>query len=472
MGAGTTIGAFRVERLITAGSTGAVYEATQLSLRRVVALRVIPRAHFTTPDQLARFDQRQRLAASLHHPNLVPCYEFGEWEGGRFVATRLIRGRTLAQLRAQGSPPAAESLEPLAGALEAAHAAGLVHGRISDANVLVEADGTPYLADLGLGEGASTEADAEALAAVVSRLPARTSHARARRRRRTLGVALVAVALLVAAVLAVAMSGGEDSRAVAGPLGCRANHSANTPACTLAQVRLHGRAVTVPRTGVIRAWSVRGASGELALQVIRERDGKWFVAGFSQPERLTSPALRRFPANIAVAPGERIGVRLGPGAVVGRSPSPRSALARWDGGLTAGPQPVDATLGGEVMLRADIEFGRRPGSPRQLRGRQAEAAPPGRRLEEAPVALSGGRPAQVVVVELPGRIAIDLIGDRRLTRLEVPDADPAGELLEVEQSCGPAGAGGFCLRWRNPGEDLALKHEYDIREDGSIKVIG
>jgi hypothetical protein len=77
------------------------------------------------------------------------------------------------------------------------------------------------------------------------------------------------------------------------------------------------------------------------------------------------------------------------------------------------------------------------------------------------------------VVELPAGIAIDLIRrDRRLTRLEVPDADPAGELLGLEQSCGPVGAGGFCLRWRNPGNAVALKHEYSIRANGSIKVIG
>jgi hypothetical protein len=140
--------------------------------------------------------------------------------------------------------------------------------------------------------------------------------------------------------------------------------------------------------------------------------------------------------------------------------------------LTAGPQAVDATLHGEVMLRADVEFGRRPGAPPQLRGRRAESAPPGRHLGEAAVALSAGRLARVVVVKLPGRIAIDLIRGRRLARLEVPDADPDGELLGLEQSCGPVGTRGFCLRWRNPGEELALKHEYDIRGSDSIKMIG
>jgi hypothetical protein len=143
---------------------------------------------------------------------------------------------------------------------------------------------------------------------------------------------------------------------------------------------------------------------------------------------------------------------------------------RWDGGLTAGPQPADATLGGELALRADIEFGARPDAPRQLRGRRAASAPAGRRLAELTVALFGGR-ARVVAVRLPGGIALDLVRDRRVARLEVPDADPDGELLGLEQSCGPAGAG-FCLRWRNPGQGSALKHEYSVRGDGSFEVIG
>lgn len=488
------IGAFRVERLIAPGSAGSVYEATQVSLRRAVALRLIPRGHFETPEQLVRFDHRQRLAASLHHPNLVPHYEVGEWDGGRFVATRLVRGGTLADLCARGCPPAAESLEPLGGALVAAHAAGVVHGRVSEANILVEPDGTPYLADLGLGRGGSPEKDTEALAAVVAGLRSRAALARTRRSRRALRLGLIGFAGLAAAAAVVATNVGDDPPAplappppapkatVVGsalpavavrPLGCRADPSPNTPACTYSQTTLGGRAVIVRRAGVIRAWAVRGASGDLALQVIRRRGGKSFVAGFSQPERLTDSAPRAFPADIGVRPGDRIGLRLAPGAAVGRSSSSRSAVVRWDGGLTAGPQAVDATLGGELMLRADVEFGARPASPRQLRGRRAASAPAGRRMAEASVSLSGGRAARVVVVALPGGIALDLVRDRRrLARLEVPDADPDGELLGLEQSCGPAGAGGFCLRWRNPGEALTLKHEYRVRESGWIELIG
>ncbi len=488
------IGAFRIERPIATGATGSVYEATQLSLRRAVALRLIAPGHFTTPDQLVRFDHQQRLTASLHHPNLVPYYEVGEWEGGRFIATRLIRGKTLADLRARGSPPAAESLEPLAGALQAAHAAGLTHGRISDENILIEANGTPFLADLGLGRRGSPEEDAEALAAVVSRLPAQAAATRRDRSWRALRLGLVGLAGVAALALVLAANGGEDSPApidappsppnttVVGselppvavrPLGCREDPSANTPACTFAQTRLDGRAVTVRRAGVIRAWAVRGASGDLALQVIRARGGKSFVVGFSQPERLTDTAPRSFPANVGVRAGDQIGVRLAPGAHVGASSrSPRSALVRWDGGLTAWPQAEGTTLSGELMLRVDLELGARPDAPRQLRGEAAASAPPGRRLAESHVALSSGRAARVVVVGLPGGIAIDLVSDRRITRLEVPDADRDGELRGLEQNCGQVGVRGFCLRWRNPGEEVTLVHEYRVGRNGRIKLIG
>ena len=206
--AGTVVGPFRIERLIGAGSVGAVYVATQVSLRRAVALRLIEPDHFKTPEQLVRFDQEQRLAAALHHPNLVPCYEVGEWEGGRFVAMRLLRGRTVAQLREDGSPPTAASLEPLGGALRAVHDAGLAHGRVSEDNIVVEADGVPYLADLGLERSAGHEADERALADVVSRLP--TSDARVRARRTRLRLALAGLAIAVTAAVAVAVSGGDD----------------------------------------------------------------------------------------------------------------------------------------------------------------------------------------------------------------------------------------------------------------------
>ena len=472
MQAGTLVGPFRIERLIGGGGVGAVYEATQVSLRRGVALRLIEPGHFATPEQLVRFDREQRLAAALHHPNLVPCYEVGEWEGGRFIAMRLLRGRTLSQLRADGAAPTAAALEPVADALRAAHDAGLSHGRVSEPNIVLEADGTPYLADLGLGRGAGVERDERALADVVSRLPSRAA---APPRRRVLRLALFGLALAAATAVGVAVIGG-DERAPGGigAIGCAAVPSPNTPACTLAQLRLGGRTIIVSQPGVIRSWEVSGASGELALQVIREQAGRSYVVGFSQPQRLSDPAPRTFSAEVPVQTGDQIGVLLGPGASIGASPAPQgSAIVRWDGGLTAGPQASDAaTPGRKLALGAEIEFGARAEGPRQLLGVEAAAAPAGRPLLEVPVTLAGGRAARAVVVELPGGIAVDVLRGARLARLDVPDVDPSGDLLELEQNCGPVGGGGFCLRWQNPDEALALMHEYRVLGSGRIQLIG
>ncbi len=93
---GEVIGGFRVGRLIGRGSRGAVYEALQLSLERPVALRLLEPGDFDGAEDESRFLSQSRIAAALHHPAIVPTSEAGVWEGGRFLASRYIRGRTLA----------------------------------------------------------------------------------------------------------------------------------------------------------------------------------------------------------------------------------------------------------------------------------------------------------------------------------------------------------------------------------------
>ena len=228
------------------------------------------------------------------------------------------------------------------------------------------------------------------------------------------------------------------------------------------------------RPGVIRSWEVDGASGDVALQVIREQGGRSRVVGFSQPERLMDSVQRAFPAEIPVQTGDQIGVLLGPGASIGVGPAPPgSAIVRWDGGLTAGPQGSDgATPGRKLMLSVEIEFGARAEGPRQLLGRpggggagRATACGGARAAVGRPSgARRGGRSAR----RNRGR----LFAGGRLARLAVPDADPAGDLLELVQNCGPIGVRGFCLRWQNPGDELPLMHEYRVRGSGRIKLIG
>jgi Protein kinase domain len=490
---GTIVGGFRIDRLIGAGITGAVYEATQLSLGRSVALRLIGAEHFSTAADLAQLDEQQRLTAALHHPNLVAWYAAGEWEGGRFIATRFIRGVTLADLLGEAIAPSAEALEPLGDALRLAHDAGLVHGRVSSRNVLVEASGGVYLTDLGLGRPGSAEGDMTALTEVLS---AASSVVAPRRRRRSLILGLAAVGAAAIAALALALGGGhggddqpadavappaEDTTALGSsfasagePLGCSDPPNPNTPACTLAQTRLGGAALVVPRAGVIRNWVVRGVSGTVDLQVVRQRGPNSFVAGFSQPMQVSGAGTHAFAADIGVQAGDQIAIKLEPGATIEATRGAAgSVISRWDGALTADPRPSTGTVSDAVLaLRVDVEFGAKPEGARQIDGEEAASAPAGTTVSDTPLRLPVAGGVRVTVVKLPAGIALDVLGDRRLARIEVPDADPAGELLELTLNCGPVVPGGFCLRWRNPGTGPPLEHQYVVRDDGRIHQNG
>jgi Protein kinase domain len=488
------VGGFRLERLIGVGTTGAVYEATQASLGRTVALRLIGTEHFASPADLDRLNDQQRVMAALHHPNLVPCYATGEWEGGRFVATRFIRGATLAALLEQGVAPPSESLEPLADALRAAHAAGLVHGRVSAENIIVESNATTHLADLGLGRPGSPEEDMSALVEVTAatRAAAAPTTRGVRARWLSLGAAGLG-ALAIVAVVSALSGGGDESDPTAvpapppnttpigsplasagDPVGCSDPPSPNTPACTLSQTRVVGAESTIKRAGVIRDWVVRGASGTLELQVIREQGRDSYLAGFSQPTVVGSPEAHSFTADIGVRAGDRIGVRLEPGASIGMARGATgSVVERWDGGLTAERRPnTGAIQDAELMLRADVQVGARPQGPEQIVGAEAADAPAGRTVTDTPMQLPVDGGVRVTVVELPSGIAIDVTGARRLARVTVADANPAGELLELTDNCGPAVPGGFCFRWHNPGTGPPLEHQYAVRNDGRVRQIG
>ena len=150
---GTEIGGYRVEQLIAAGGMGAVYRATQLSLQRIVALKLLSDQLGQDPSFRARFRREAVLQAALEHPHIVPIYEAGESPHGLYIAMRFLEGSSLEPLI--GRLPRTELLRLLAevaGALDAAHAAGLVHRDIKPQNILVSRDHA-YLADFGLTTG-------------------------------------------------------------------------------------------------------------------------------------------------------------------------------------------------------------------------------------------------------------------------------------------------------------------------------
>lgn len=172
---GTVVGSYAIEELLGRGGMGTVFRARHTDSGRVVALKLLGDQLHADPDSGARLQREGRAQASLEHPHVVTIYEAGESEHGLYLAMRLIDGPRLADLiraRQLSARRALALLGQVADALDAAHAAGLVHRDVKPHNVLVGAGDHAYLADFGLTRvgGATALTATGALAGTVAYL--------------------------------------------------------------------------------------------------------------------------------------------------------------------------------------------------------------------------------------------------------------------------------------------------------------
>lgn len=148
---------YQILREIGRGGMSTVYEARDGRTGGSVALKMLALPPSHTPDQqrdlIARFRREARAVAQLSHPNIVVIHEVGEKDGAHFLAMEYLTGQTLRERLASGplSPAQAQPiLAQIAGALDAVHAAGIVHRDVKPSNVLIVPDGTAKLLDFGI----------------------------------------------------------------------------------------------------------------------------------------------------------------------------------------------------------------------------------------------------------------------------------------------------------------------------------
>lgn len=151
----STIARYRVGRLIGAGGMGEVYLAEDEALQRKVALKLLPIRFTQDQERVLRFQREARAASALNHPNILTIYEIGHADSVHYIATEYIEGETLRQRIARGPMRVGEILdvaEGVAGALAAAHDAGIIHRDIKPENVMVRPDGYVKVLDFGLAK--------------------------------------------------------------------------------------------------------------------------------------------------------------------------------------------------------------------------------------------------------------------------------------------------------------------------------
>ncbi len=152
---GRRIGDYELLAVVGEGGAGVVYRARQVSLDRVVAIKVLRSGRFASESELARFRAEAELAARLDHPRIVPVLEVGQLDGAPYFSMKYIEGRSLMERAgefAQDFEAIARLVAEVARAVHHGHQRGVLHRDLKPSNVLLAPEGRPYVADFGIAK--------------------------------------------------------------------------------------------------------------------------------------------------------------------------------------------------------------------------------------------------------------------------------------------------------------------------------
>ncbi len=155
---GTRVGYFgdyELPNVLGEGGMGIVYKARQLSLNRLVALKMIKASRFPSSDEVRRFQNEAEAVARLDHPNIVPIFEVGRYEDQHYFSMKLIAGDSLdKRLKDYVADPrrAARLMVETATAIHHAHQRGILHRDLKPGNILIDSAGQPHVSDFGLAK--------------------------------------------------------------------------------------------------------------------------------------------------------------------------------------------------------------------------------------------------------------------------------------------------------------------------------